>query len=519
MTDGVQPAAPLLTMDGIVKMFPGSVALDGAYLHVQRSEVHAVVGQNGAGKSTLMKILNGAYRRDSGQVVLDGQDIDFVSPLQAQRNGISTIYQEINLVPFRSVAENIFMGREPRRLGLINWRAMNQRAEVLLARLNVHIDVRQPLMAYNVALQQMVAIARAISFESKIVIMDEPTSSLDDREVATLFDVIRNLKASGVSVIYISHRLDELHQVCDQITIMRDGKTIDERPLASITKLEIVAQMLGKELGEVRREGATGFQDREAEMDVAPLLEARRVNRPRMLRDASVTVRPGEIVGLAGLLGSGRTELARVIFGADRMESGEIRYAGRDRVFKSPSDAIRAGIGLCPEDRKVDGIVPYLSVRENLTLAALPVLARNGIVDPDKQREIVDRFIARLDIKTSNPDQPIRELSGGNQQKVLLARWLCLNPKLLILDEPTRGIDVGAKAEIQGLIDELADAGLGVLMISSEIEEITEGSDRVTILSEGVTVAELDRNQISQDRIIHAMARGGETDEPGDMSA
>jgi ribose transport system ATP-binding protein len=336
--------------------------------------------------------------------------------------------------------------------------------------------------------------------------MDEPTSSLDEREVATLFDVIRGLKASGISVIYISHRLDELHRIGDRITIMRDGRTVEERALSDISRLEIVARMLGKELGEVRRSGATGFRTRVERSAGEPLLRARNVKRGRMLTDASVSVRPGEIVGLAGLLGSGRTELARAIFGADRIEEGEIRFGAQDSQFRSPADAIEAGIGLCTEDRKAEGIIPYLSVRENLTLAALPVLSRNGVVDTDKQRQIVDRFIARLGIKTSNPDQPIRELSGGNQQKVLLARWLCLNPKLLILDEPTRGIDVGAKAEIQSLIDELADDGLGVLMISSEIEEITEGSDRVTVLREGRTVTELSRDEITQDAIIRAMA-------------
>ena len=493
-------------MEGITKHFPGNVALGGANLTVGRGEVHAVVGQNGAGKSTLMKILNGAYRRDGGTVTFDGRPVDFVSPQQAQAGGVSTIFQEINLVPFRSVAENIFMGREPRRLGLIDWRTMNRGASEALGRLGVDIDVRKPLMTYNVALQQMVAIARAVSFEAKLVVMDEPTSSLDDREVATLFEVIRGLKASGVSVIYISHRLDELHQVCDRITVLRDGKTVAERSMAEVGKLDIVALMLGKELGEVRRAGATGFGERGHEAEGETLLEVAHVKQGRMLRDASVTVRPGEIVGLAGLLGSGRTEVARAVFGAEPIDGGEIRFAGRETPFGSPAEAIRAGIGFCTEDRKVEGIIPYLSVRENLTLAALPVLAQNGIVDTDKQREIVDRFIARLGIKTSNPDQPIRELSGGNQQKVLLARWLCLNPKLLILDEPTRGIDVGAKAEIQALIDELASEGLGVLMISSEIEEITEGSDRVTVLSDGRTVAELSRAEISQDAVIRAMA-------------
>jgi ribose transport system ATP-binding protein len=495
-------------MDGIVKVFPGVVALDGASLQVLPGEVHAVVGQNGAGKSTLMKIVNGAYRRDAGQMMFDGQPVDFRSPKQAQAVGVSTIYQEINLVPFRSVAENIFMGREPRRFGLIDWSRINRKAAEILGRLGVRVDVRQPLLNLNVALQQMVAIARAVSFSAKLVIMDEPTSSLDDREVATLFEVIRNLKAHGIAVVYISHRLDELHQIGDRVTIMRDGKTVETRPLAEMTKLEIVARMLGKELGEVRRQGATGFSERSAEGERRPLLEATGLRRGQALRGASVTVHAGEIVGLAGLLGSGRTEVARAIFGADAVDEGSITMEGRAARVASPADAIRAGIGLCTEDRKAEGIIPYMSVRENLTLAALPVLTRHGIVDRAQQREIVDRFIARLQIKTAGPDQRIRNLSGGNQQKVLLARWLCLNPKLLILDEPTRGIDVGAKGEIQGLIDELAEAGLGVLMISSEIEEIVEGSDHVTVLRDGQTVAEFDREQISQDAIITAMAHG-----------
>jgi len=512
MAELIPDTAPLLVASGIVKTFPGARALDGANLTVGQSEVHAVVGQNGAGKSTLMKILNGAYRYDEGTITFAGRPVDFTSPQQAQRNGVGTVYQEINLVPFRSVAENIYMGREPRRFGFINCSAMNRGARDILERLNVYIDVRKPLMTYNVALQQMVAIARAVSFESRLVIMDEPTSSLNSFEVETLFEVVRRLKSSGVSVIYISHRLDELHQICDRITIMRDGRTVDERSMVEITKLEIVARMLGKELGEVRQRGATGFRERAIQATGTPLLEARHIRRPAMLQDVSVSVHPGEIVGLAGLLGSGRTELARVLFGADQPQLGEIIYDGRSTRFSSPSDAIRSGIGLCAEDRKADGIVPYMSVRENLTLAALPVLVRNGVVDAARQRDIVDRFVERLAIKTSNPNQAIRELSGGNQQKVLLARWLCLNPRLLILDEPTRGIDVGAKAEIQALIDELAEAGLGVLMISSEIEEIVEGSDRVTVLRDGVTVTEFPHEQINQDAIIYAMAHGESMD-------
>ncbi len=519
-TPTADPSTPLLVMEGVTKSFPGVVALSGASLRVGRGEVHALVGQNGAGKSTLVRILTGAHRRDGGTVVFDGRPIDFRSPQAAQVGGVSTIYQEINLVPYRSVAENIFMGREPRSFGLINWRKMNRDARALLARLGIRIDVTRPLLELNVALQQMVAIARAVSFDSKLVVMDEPTSSLDDREVETLFNVIRGLKADGVSVLFITHRLDELYAVCDRVTIMRDGVTVDERPMAEIGKLELVARMLGKELGEVRREGQTGFRDagRRAGSGRA-LLEVDHIERGRALQGATVAVREGEIVGLAGLLGSGRTEVARVVFGADQIERGEVRFGGQPTHFRGPGDAIRAGIGFCSEDRKVEGIVPHLSVRENLTLAALPVLARHGIVDHDRQREIVDRFIARLGIKTAGPDQPIRELSGGNQQKVLLARWLCLDPKLLILDEPTRGIDVGAKAEIQALVDELADGGLGVLMISSEIEELTEGGDRVVVLRDGRTVAELSHAEADQDTILAAMAQGEGQAAAGDGQA
>jgi galactofuranose transport system ATP-binding protein len=497
---------PLLVMEGIEKTFPGVVALNGASLHVDPAEVHAIIGQNGAGKSTLIKILNGAYRRDTGTIVLEGKPVDFHNPQEAQLAGVSTIYQEINLVPYRSVAENIFMGREPRRWGFLDRARMNRYAGAVLDRLGVQLDVRRPLSTLNIALQQMVAIARAISTDARIVIMDEPTSSLDEREVEILFDVIRGLKARGIAVIYISHRLDELYAVCDRVTIMRDGKTIDERPIAGASKVELVARMLGKEIGEVRRTGVTGFEHRGERPAGEVLVEATDLQGAR-LDGASVTVRSGEIVGLAGLLGSGRTEVARAVFGADPA-NGDLRVRGKPARWKSPRDAIRAGFGLCSEDRKADGIIPHMSVRENLTLAALPALSRHGIVDRAEQRKIVDRFIDRLGIKTAGPEQTIRELSGGNQQKVLLARWLCLNPSLLLLDEPTRGIDVGAKAEIQGLIDELADNGLGVLMISSELEEITEGADRVVVLREGRTVAEFGHADVSQDTVMHAMAHG-----------
>jgi galactofuranose transport system ATP-binding protein len=500
-------ASPLLEMKDITKGFPGVVALAGASLRVGRGEVHALIGENGAGKSTLIKILTGAYRRDAGSISFDGQTVDFQSPKEAQAGGISTIYQEVNLVPYRSVAENIFLGREPRRWGFLDWGRMERESRELLGRLGMSVDVTQPLNRLTIALQQMVAIARAVSFKSKLVVMDEPTSSLDDREVETLFTVIRALKADGVSVIFVSHRLDELYAVCDRVTIMRDGQTVDERAMTEIGKLELVARMLGRELGELQRSGTTAF-DREGHRAEGTLLEARGLARGRTLHDANVSVGTGEIVGLAGLLGSGRSETARAIFGADPPEAGEVRYKGEPVRFRSPAQAIRAGIGFCAEDRKADGIIPYLSVRENLTLAALPTLQRAGIVDRGRQQAIVERFIARLGIKTAGPDQPIRELSGGNQQKVLLARWMCLNPKLLILDEPTRGVDVGAKQEIQGLINELADEGLGVLMISSELEELNEGCDRVTVLRDGRSVAELVGDAINEDAMMAAMAHG-----------
>ena len=503
----------LLNMEHINKAFPGSVALTDAHLSVQRGEVRALIGENGAGKSTIIKVLTGAYHRDSGSVVFDGKPVAYQSPLQAQADGISTIYQEVNLIPYRSVTENIFMGRELYRWGLLDWKRMNAAASLLLQRFKIPLDVTLPLNTYNIASQQMVAIARAISFKSKLVIMDEPTSSLSEDEVHTLFDVIRQLKAEQVSTIFVSHRLDELYAICDSVTIMRDGHTIEERPLSEVSKLELVSKMLGREMGVVQREGQTSFDTATHHVREQTLVDTHDLQRGRVLQGVSLSVHAGEIVGLAGLLGSGRSETARAIFGADAVEKGSVAVDGTTVHFRSPGEAIRAGIGFCSEDRKADGIIPEMSVRENLTLAALPTLSRAGIVDRRQQEEIVDRFIKRLGIKTAGPDQRIRELSGGNQQKVLLARWLCLNPRLLLLDEPTRGIDVGAKAEIQKLIDELAQQGLGVLMISSELEELLEGSDRVFVLRDGHMVAEIPHASVTQDAILTAMAQEQKTEE------
>jgi ribose transport system ATP-binding protein len=507
---GMSTTGPLLRMEGIRKSFAGVTALAGAGLTLERGEVHALVGENGAGKSTLIKIMTGAYRRDGGEMWLEGRPVEFRSPEEAQAEGVVAVYQEVNLLAFRTVAENIFLGREPLRFGLIDWKRMTREAGVLLERLGLRIDPRARLGSLNIALRQMVAIARGVSLGAKLLVLDEPTSSLTEHEVSILYDVIRRLKAEGTSVVYISHRFDELYKVCDRVTILRDGAFVATQTLASLEKIDLVCLMLGKRREELRQ-GTTRFKHQELdahEVLEEPLLRAENLTRGRKLNHVTVEARRGEIVGLAGLLGSGRTETARAIFGADSVEEGTVYLEGRPLSLHGPGDAIAAGLAFLSEDRKAEGIIPELSVRENLTLAALPTLTRFGIVSRARQQEIVARFIKRLGIKTAGADQKIRELSGGNQQKVLLARWLCKNPKFLILDEPTRGIDTGAKGELQALIGELAESGVGVLMISSELEELVEGSSRVFVLRDGERVAELRGAEISQDSIIRAMAEG-----------
>jgi monosaccharide-transporting ATPase len=491
----------LLSMQGISKAFAGVSALKAASLEVEPAEVMALVGQNGAGKSTLIKILTGVYRRDEGTIAFDGREVDFTMPAEAQAAGIATIYQEINLAPQRSVAENIYLSREPRRFGLLDQSAMRRGADAVLKTFNLTIDVDRPVAHFDAATRQMVAIARAVTQNARLVIMDEPTSSLDEREVAVLFETIRTLKRSGVAVIFIGHRLDELYEICDRVTIMRDGQTVAKSPMADMPKMALVRHMLGKELAAFQAM-APGEEkpERPVRLDVANAGAGVRV------RDVSLTVREGEISGLAGLLGSGRTETARLIFGADKMERGTMRLAGSERAYREPADAIADGIGLVSEDRKIDGIVPDMSIRENMTLALLPRLKKAGIVDRARQDEIVTRYIRALGVKCASPDQPIKELSGGNQQKVLLARWLATDPRVLIVDEPTRGIDIGAKSEILKLLRSLADEGLSVLMISSELEELLAAADRVTVLSDGTSVKTLPRKDLSEAALLAAMA-------------
>ena len=502
-------ASPVLRMEGITKRFGSATALDHVDFALEGGEVHALIGENGAGKSTLVKILTGAYHRDAGSVWLGGVPVAFDTPAQAQAAGVCAVHQEVHLLGYRTVAENILLAREPRRWGFIDWRRMNTEAGELLGALGLDIDPRATVGALSTARQQMVAIARGLSMGARILVLDEPTSSLADREVSILHALIGRLQAQGTAVVYISHRFDELYAVCSRVTVLRDGRLVGSHSLADVERLDLVCLMLGKSR-EALRQGTTAFATHRVNTTRTdagvPLLKTESLGGGARLRDVSLQVRGGEILGLAGLLGSGRTETARAVFGATPAERGEIHLDGAPFNPRAPKDAIRAGFGFVSEDRKADGIIPELSVRENLTLAALPALTRFGVVSRVRQNEVVDRFMWRLGIKATSADQPIRELSGGNQQKVLLARWLCTNLRLLVLDEPTRGVDIGAKGEIQQLVNELAASGLAVLLISSELDELVEGCSRVVVLRDGRSTAELSGSDLSQHAIIHAMA-------------
>ncbi|MFI6503806.1 sugar ABC transporter ATP-binding protein [Nonomuraea typhae] len=497
----------VLEARGITKRFPGVIALDDVHLALGAGEVHALVGENGAGKSTLIKVFTGVYHPDDGDLIYDGAPTVFGTPLDAQRAGISTIYQEVNLVPMMSVARNLLLGREPRnRLGVIDTTRLYGHARAILREYGLDTDVRRPLRSLGIGAQQMVALARAVSVDAKVVIMDEPTSSLEPREVETLFGVIRRLREAGIAVIYVSHRLDELYQVCDTVTVLRDGKVAHTGPLAGLERLKLISLMLGRDLAEVKKGGLTRFNRDHARVDGAPVVEARGLTRRHVLSGVTVSVRPGEVVGLGGLLGAGRTETAKAIVGALPLDGGQVLVAGLPLPSGRTVAAIRAGVSMLPEDRKAEGIIPGLSVRDNIALAALPALARGGVVSDVRIDRVVEVFMKRLRIKAASPYQAVSELSGGNQQKVLLARWLAVRPKVLLLDEPTRGIDVGAKAEVQALVDELAEEGLGVLLISSDLEELVEGADRILVLRDGTVVGELSGDDVTEEKIMAAIA-------------
>jgi len=505
-------SVPVLEARGVGKVFPGVTALDDVSLSVRRGEVHALVGENGAGKSTLIKVLTGVYPPDYGEILLHHRPVSFRSPGAAQAAGISTIYQEVNLVLTQSAARNLYLGREPRnRLGLIDFKEMHRGARTTLSAYGIHEDVEAPLSSLGLGAQQMVAVARAVALRASVVIMDEPTSSLEAREVDTLIRVIDRLRSDGTAIIYVSHRLDELYRICDTVSVLRDGKLVHSGPLSRLPRLQLVATMLGRALLAQTQRHTPGVDFGDEDSSAEPVLEVKRITRHGMLDDISFGVRPGEIVGLGGLLGAGRTETGKAVIGAQRLDSGRIVIDGDPIKTGSPSASIAAGIALLPEDRKLEGILPNLSIRDNIVLGALPRLSRAGLISDGRVDAIVTKLMAQLNIQASGPDQKAGTLSGGNQQKVMLARLLCLNPKVLILDEPTRGIDIGAKIEVRVTIDALAAEGLAVLLISSETEELVDGSDRIVVLKEGRVVDVLTGDRLSEDELIVAIA-GGEED-------
>lgn len=497
-------AAPVLELLGVDKQFGSVQALTKVSLRLYAGEIHALMGQNGAGKSTLIKVLTGVYPADSGEIRLHGQLIRPTSTLHAQHLGISTVYQEVNLCTNLSVAENIFAGRYPRRGALkgwsIDWPRMQQEAKDLLQRLNLDIDVTQPLSSYSVAVQQMVAIARGLSISAQVLILDEPTSSLDDDEVERLFAVLRQLRDQGMAILFITHFLGQMYALCDHITVLRNGELVGEYPAAELGQGALIAAMIGHELGASL--AATPASQRGAE-PAADWLKTRGLARSGCVKPMDLSVRRGEVVGIGGLLGSGRTELARLLFGLDRSDGGDISLSGHTVRMDSPATAIKQGLGLCPEDRKAEGIIAELSVRENIALA---LQARQGIwpfISRARQLEMALHYVKALGIKTTDVDTPIGQLSGGNQQKAMLARWLATQPKLLILDEPTRGIDVAAKQEIMNEILTLAKQGMAVLFISSEMSEVVRVADRIVVMRDHAKVGELPAG--STDHEVYAL--------------
>ncbi|GJH20837.1 sugar ABC transporter ATP-binding protein [Caballeronia novacaledonica] len=486
--------SPVLELRGIDKRFAGVHALQDVNLVLHPGEVHALMGQNGAGKSTLIKVLTGVVSLDAGEILLDGRAIRPESPLDAQKLGISTVYQEVNLCPNLSVAENIFAGYFPRRGALagyrIDWDATNRQARELLARIGLDIDVTRVLTSYSVAVQQMVAIARALKLSSKVLILDEPTSSLDDDEVRRLFDVLRRLREQGLAILFVTHFLNQVYAISDRITVLRNSRRVGEWRASELGTQALIAAMLGRELAAAQARQAPPEESDAGVADNA-VLDAIRLGQKGQLQPLDLRVRAGEVVGVAGLLGSGRTELAKLLFGLEKPDEGELRIDGIPVSFATPAQAIRHGIAFCPEERKADGIVAELSLRENIALALQARMGARRCLTRAEQNALAERFVRALGIKAATLDMPIGLLSGGNQQKALIARWLATEPRLLILDEPTRGIDVAAKQEIMDEIMRLASTGMAVLFISSEISEIVRIANRIVVLRDRRKVGEL----------------------------
>ena len=491
-------------MLGITKSFPGVLALEDVDFVLRKGEIHALVGENGAGKSTLIKVLTGVEQPDKGTIELDGKFVQVRSPQHSQGLGISTVYQEVNLCTNISVAENIMLGREPYRFGSIDWQKMNELAQNAIDRLSIDVDVTQPLGNYSVAIQQMVAITRALEILSaKVLILDEPTSSLDIHETNLLFDVMQKLKSEGIGIIFITHFLDQVYQISDRITVLRNGKLVGTYEASSLPRVELVAKMLGRSLTELDAIARVKSQEEEKK-EKQHLVEAKGLGRTGSLEPVNLELSASEVLGIAGLLGSGRTEMADLIFGIDAPDKGSLIVDGKQVDKFSPLESLKRGIALCPEDRKAEGVVGDLTIRENIILA---LQARYGwfkFIPAQRQNEIADKYIQLLGIVTPSPEQLVKNLSGGNQQKVILARWLATNPKVLILDEPTRGIDVGAKAEIQKLVLLLAEEGKSCLFISSELDEVLRTSHRIVVLRDQKKVNEF-TGEVSEREIMHSI--------------
>lgn len=490
----------LLEARGLSKRFGPVHALSLVNFTLRAAEIHALMGENGAGKSTLIKCLTGVHRPDAGDMRLQGRAISPASPRDAEREGIATVFQEVNLIPHLSVAENICLGREPTQLRRIRWHAVRERARAALQRLGLSIDVRRELDSCSIAVQQLVAIARALDIDAKVLILDEPTSSLDRSEVANLFQVMRRLRDQGLGILFVTHFLDQVYAVADRITVLRDGRFVAERATTDLSRHQLVGLMVGRELDLPAAAPADGAID----SATTPFVEAKSLSRRGCVEQADLSIHAGETASLAGLLGSGRTETARLLFGADRFDKGQLLIEGRAVRFRGPRHAIRRRIALTPENRKDHGIIPSLSVRENIELA---LRARGRVrLSRTQSRQLAERYIKALNIRTPSADTPVSSLSGGNQQKVLVARWLATEPRLLILDEPTRGIDVAAKAEIIREIEHLRRAGMAILFISSELEEVVRVSQRVVVLRDRRTVAQLTGAQITEQTVLGAIA-------------
>lgn len=499
----------VLEMRHIYKTFPGVKALQNVDFTLKKGEIHALMGENGAGKSTLIKVLTGVEEFETGEIMIEGCDHTIInrSPQEAQQKGISTVYQEINLCPNLTVAENLFIGREPRKGGLIDWKTMNRKASELLGSLDINADVTKTIDNYSIAIQQMIAIARAVDMSAKVLILDEPTSSLDDGEVEKLFELMRKLRAEGVGIIFVTHFLEQVYAVCDKITVLRNGQLVGRYTTAELPRVQLVAKMMGKDFDDLA--AIKGEKDKGAShSDEDIVIKAAGLGRKGYIKPFDLVIHKGEVIGFTGLLGSGRSESVRVLYGAERSDEGNLFIKGKKVVAKHPLTSMNEGMAYLPEDRKNEGIIADLSVRENLIMALQAKRGMFRLLSRKQQEEYTDKYIEMLQIKTASRETPIKSLSGGNQQKVIIGRWLLTNPDFLILDEPTRGIDVGTKTEIQKLVVKLAEEGMAVVFISSEIEEMLRTCDRMVVMRDGGKVGELDGGEMNQSTIMSTIAGG-----------